>query len=1589
MADNKKIYTIQINGIDQSIKQVDALSEALKSLDAKIKELESKNINVSSTSNGGGRANSELDAQDKLEKQILDTEQKIAQVRDENYKKLLHMKEELKEYTQIAKSQVAAEEMSQGLYDVNTMAGLKSQLKAIKTEMQTVDINGDRFKELVAQANELNNKLKEIEQSYGQYGRNVGNYANGVSEGIEKLKIDVGGVIREFDNAKQAMIELRKEMQTLSVKQDLGIISEEEAERLKSLIPTFKELESSVKDAGKPMDGLMDTMQGLVAIASTSQGIGALFGFDDNEIEQSIQKLVALQNVLQGLQTLQQQMQSGEGIGGWLSKGNAAIDKFVASMFGATNATKAATVATKAFGVALKALGIGLIVAAVVELINVYKQWSDAQNKAAEEAEAAAARVKKAVDEQRNAFVNASSQYANTASRLSHLRAEYMATNSQLRKTAIIKEASSEFKKLGINVKSVTDAQRILVDKGGDVIQMLRLQGDAAAIAALRMEAFKKSFSMLMENGYDAYSASILAGSNKDVQEFDKRLDNINTSLSKFRKKLGIDTENAIKSSGNKVAATTKDIEEELIRIRIDAMREGLNKTIAQLEEEKRQRLNKIKANGQRVAELTKATEALYQQKIEDARRDFADNLKKQEEKMWQEIGRIGGDAAAKASENIIKSSENSIDKGINRLQQKLKAIYSNYAPNFENISDATLSKAGSIEGAIRNGDITAPDGRVVNEETLKATQEYLNILQDIDETEAQIYLLRRKMGGSSSPIFDGKDLEVIDKQISDLKTLLEQFKQKQNENSNINLEEEFNKLYGKTFEDYQKYLNDKIKAEKDAANQSYEIEKQRIKDETRLMEERYNDEKYQELNSLATTKGNEKNALDNKLKLQEISIREYNERIAELDAKYAELASDTEVKYAVGAMEFAEEQNKKLEELEEKHRQALLEIEHKYDGSAEENRKKAFDEYVKDFEARNKEIEDMISEVNDKIAKAEAARDSIINNQSQNAYEGEDDARIVALTNKLEKLKRIKDDYLKDLQVSEEQMEESIVTMMLRNDNYTSDLSKQFIARLGNHIEYYDEVEKLERRYFDTVLAEQKKSLDAQAEADKTSAMKRLEELEHSLEEQEELELNSVQGEAEINKVREKYQREREAAEEATIKYIEEITKQHNADSERAEIEHQNNIKEIAARTQDSIISEYRDFYSKLANVQSSQPIINDWGIINLKKTREQNKKLLESYTYLAQQIVSQKLELQAKLDAGEISFGDFTQASRELNDLQTSVANSLSSIEQNMKDSFGKFWGSIDQWVQQVGQTMNTILSSLSEIQSNQYEKMIDQQEKYIEEYEKMLDKQKEITQEHASAVESIEDELATARGDRRQQLIDQLNAEMEAQRASLAQQQKIEKEKEKAEHKKADLEYEQAVARKKMQEKQALINAAMAVSMAAVNNWPIPAIPMMALAAAAGAAQYAAIKSQYIPKPSYGDGGVIQGKSHRDGGVPVLGGRAEVEGGEFITNKVTTSKNVDLLEYINTKRRKISLEDLIDFYGGNSQVKKSITAVRTKFADGGMIPTLRNDINLSDRMLTAFEDYSNRPVQVAVVDIIDRTQAVNDVRVMAGLE
>ena len=101
--------------------------------------------------------------------------------------------------------------------------------------------------------------------------------------------------------------------------------------------------------------------------------------------------------------------------------------------------------------------------------------------------------------------------------------------------------------------------------------------------------------------------------------------------------------------------------------------------------------------------------------------------------------------------------------------------------------------------------------------------------------------------------------------------------------------------------------------------------------------------------------------------------------------------------------------------------------------------------------------------------------------------------------------------------------------------------------------------------------------------------------------------------------------------------------------------------------------------------------------------------------------------------------------------------------------------------------------------------------------------------------------------------------------------------------------------------------------------------------ALATAAYGAELAAIgQRKFFPK-KFADGGMVNGPSHEQGGVPfsVQGkGGYEMEGGEFIVNKDATSRNYDLLRRINDSTR----------------VKP--TTGKLKFAEGGLVSSPLNE-------------------------------------------
>lgn len=171
-----------------------------------------------------------------------------------------------------------------------------------------------------------------------------------------------------------------------------------------------------------------------------------------------------------------------------------------------------------------------------------------------------------------------------------------------------------------------------------------------------------------------------------------------------------------------------------------------------------------------------------------------------------------------------------------------------------------------------------------------------------------------------------------------------------------------------------------------------------------------------------------------------------------------------------------------------------------------------------------------------------------------------------------------------------------------------------------------------------------------------------------------------------------------------------------------------------------------------------------------------------------------------------------------------------------------------------------------------------------------------------------------------------------------------------------------------------------------------------------AAAGAAKVDAINRRQFFPVQFSEGGIVNGRSHAEGGVPfTVQGRPgyEMEGGEFVVNKKATSMNRGLLEQINSsyKLPKPSVKNKME--GGEFIVNKEATSMnrgllekinssynipvspsKYKFASGGFVSS---NVNESVDYLKAIAEATtstaigvNKPVRSFITDKDLRTNS-----------
>ena len=315
---------------------------------------------------------------------------------------------------------------------------------------------------------------------------------------------------------------------------------------------------------------------------------------------------------------------------------------------------------------------------------------------------------------------------------------------------------------------------------------------------------------------------------------------------------------------------------------------------------------------------------------------------------------------------------------------------------------------------------------------------------------------------------------------------------------------------------------------------------------------------------------------------------------------------------------------------------------------------------------------------------------------------------------------------------------------------------------------------------------------------------------------------------------------------------------------------------------------------------------------------------------------------------------------------------------------DTKGKIQQGLGQFNDFMTKINDTLLAPMMDTFSMFMDFAIEETAQKLEQVEELHDKALDKVNESADKIKELNEALKDSGNDNMDATKQQLADEQLLYAQRLAEEKKLAEEERNLKNKQAQQEANARKMELRYQMVMGIANTAQGASKALAQwGWPLGAI-FAGIMTALGLVQTALIAKQIsqIKPVKYAEGGIINGKSHAQGGVPIGNTGIEVEGGEMVVSKKNTVKYIDVLTKINRDDPSVRY-----LRGGNMYAD---TRIR-KFANGGQLNFQAADENLranseTNRLMGAINDIDMSPV-VSVVDIWKAENRLTKVRGLAG--
>ena len=1645
MAKDKKVFQIQINGITESVDAVKSLNEQLRDAEGIIKNLSNAKIDVkvstgkATTTEKVGTGTSSTDS--KVQLDIEKEKTKQIEMQTEALREQYIQREQLKQQNKETLDDIKQEakgyvEVVDGVKEyANTLNGMSAELKDIKKELRNTDMDTEAFKELTDRAGELNEKLKKAEAAYGQLGRNVGNYTqsflealrqwdeekdfnvdlniSGAEKSLNDLKAQlieakrywanlspdnadfdktakaikslnqqiedmesnlkdvgaeansaftgrftttIGGVEASFSNASEACEALRKKLVAMRV------AGEENTPMYQEIIQLVRRLSKEVMIANQQVAGMTKTtqnmgkvigvMKGLSSLAALGQGISGLFGGASEDLDKFIQKFASLTMVIAGLKELEELINSGQGAWGKLAQSaDNAMNKMVSPLSNLKDATAAVreyikaneelskskekiASLTKNFNEIIKEdtesryERMSLLQQEIEKIAGMSSEWQNLED---------ALQSMDDVDEFGNVQTALDALIAKFPE-LEEKATQYVnAVNNIDTASERAAQTYHEYQEAEENLNKAQEEQNSILEKLSPRMQTMAKSlgnmGAAGKLATTVIYGLATALKALAKVTIVLVALQLMA------EALDKLMDGFKWLGDAIKGWAGIMSDVDAKKLTNQLDTLQKKLDTLSREYEIQVKLGNMGEAEAQLQ--------KLKDQIQNIGETKVTLDA--DSKMSEWMKEMREQLDKTDSD-WNDLNKTQQDAA-EGLQALTKVNKDFIDSLKNKTpQQQLEAI-----DNKLKEIGLDSNKLGAIDAVLSQDD--------------ESIEKFLDGLSDIDADLNDIGVTGAKtFGRLATDIAKARDAAAaaIAMIKADLKSLENQNIQLKLQLDPTNANLAFQSAISSMAAMAQKYgimmspdgLHFTAKPGDSTGAQIAKQLEANAKLQKQITDKQIADRKQQEADRRKSER--ERAANEAKQAAAEAKKRANNETAARLEAMEDGMEKEIAIleQKRKEEIENAKETGKRVEDINTIYDRQILEVKKKY----------------------AKYVEDLQREHNERLM---SIATQFLENWKNIQREIEDTRADTSMGNAENKNITVKQNISYDTNT--------------QGSSEGINAQKKYYEQLKqSEIQYLNEKEQIEKEAAQRNYQRQLEDEEARFKASKEAQKKELEELERSLKEK--VDAHQIT-EQEANKVlqetRDEYLKGEEKDLQTHNEKMQSITENGKAVLMNIELQYNEERKAATASALEEQRKVTQDFYNDIDSImeRTQKRKTNDFGFINYGAYRKSLQDALNATKEVANQIESEKEALQNALDNNEISFDDFQKAKKELDDFAEQVKDKTDDLKDGLSNSFNTWMGGVMESINSYSSVLSGMFDTISEMYTRQLDaeqaKLDKQQELLdaeLEMIEENLQKQEEVTQEHNDKVNSIEDELKSARGDRRQALIDQLAAERKAQEQSIEKEKQLTEEKKKQAQKQEQLKKQQDALEKKrrQQEKRASITQSIINTFTAVNNalavqpWFV-GLALSGVALGLGMANVAQIASQ-----QYGKGGKLDGPSHKEGGIPVGNTGITVEGNEYIIRKESTMPNLPLLEYINSSQRRLTKDDLIRFYdnGKTPLINRTMT---TKFAEGGELPQLSVDVK--SLMNNAQAQQDDRPLVVSVVDIVNQTENLRQVRVLAG--